>query len=183
MDIDGGAGIDTAVFSSPRLDYTLTKSANGYTISGAGGPDGAVTLSNIERLKFSDISVALDLDGNAGKVAKILGAVFGAASIARKDFVGAGLSIIDGGMSYEDLCALAVKAAGKTTHADIVDLLWGNVVGGSIPTDQKADFVGLLDNGMAIGKLTSIVADTSLNTDNIGLIGLTQTGIEYVPVG
>ena len=180
--VDGAGGIDTAVFTGARNAYVIAGSGSGRSVAdGTSGRDGTDSLTNIERLKFSDGSLALDLDGNAGKVAKILGAVFGAASIARKDFVGIGLSIIDGGMNYEDLCALAVKAAGKSTNADVVELLWSNVVGGSIPADQKANFVGLLDKGMTIGRLTSIAADTTLNTEKIGLIGLAQTGIEYLP--
>jgi hypothetical protein len=30
--------------------------------------------------------------------------------------------------------------------------------------------------------LVALAADTSLNTTNIGLTGLIQTGIEYIPV-
>ena len=38
-------------------------------------------LKNIERLKFIDTSIALDLDSNAGVAAKVMGAVLGKASI------------------------------------------------------------------------------------------------------
>ncbi len=40
------------------------------------GTDGTDTLTNVERLKFSDFSVAPDVSGYAGTTAKILGAVF-----------------------------------------------------------------------------------------------------------
>ncbi len=37
----------------------------------------------------------------------------------------------------------------------------------------------LLDGGMTVGTLTVLAADLDLNTTNIGLVGLVQTGIEY----
>jgi hypothetical protein len=33
---------------------------------------------------------------------------------------------------------------------------------------------------MSIGSLTALAADTSFNTTNIDLVGLSQTGLEYV---
>jgi len=181
--INGAAGVDTAAFLSAKANYLVTKSDGTVTVKAAAGSEGTDTLTNIERLKFSDVSVAYDLGEteNAGRVAKILGAVFGADGINNKQYVGIGLSLIDGGMSYEALCDLAMKAAGKTANADVVELLWTNVVGTPIPADQKTSFVGQLEKGMTIGALTALAADTSLNTSKIGLVGLTQTGIEFVP--
>ena len=54
--LDGGAGIDTAVFSGLRSAYTITSlSGGGVQVS---GPDGIDTLTNIERLAFSDLTVS-----------------------------------------------------------------------------------------------------------------------------
>lgn len=53
--IDGGGGVDTAVFSGLRSQYTLTAlSGNGVRVT---GPEGTDTLTNVERLKFSDQTV------------------------------------------------------------------------------------------------------------------------------
>jgi len=53
--IDGGAGIDTAVFSGLRSSYTLTTlSAHGIR---AVGLDGIDTLYNIEKLAFDDQTI------------------------------------------------------------------------------------------------------------------------------
>jgi hypothetical protein len=40
----------------------------------------------------------------------------------------------------------------------------------------------MLADGMKAGDLVVLAADTALNTTNIGLVGLIQTGIEYTPV-
>ena len=54
---------------------------------------------------------------------------------------------------------------------------------GTQPTaaDKKL-FTARLDNGMSAGALAHFAADSSFNTTNINLVGLTQTGIEYIPV-
>ena len=57
-------------------------------------------LQYVQRLNFTDKSIAYDSTGNAGTVAKVLGAVFGKSSLANKSYVGIGLSLVDKGMSY-----------------------------------------------------------------------------------
>jgi len=53
--IDGGAGIDTAVFSGLRSSYTLTTlSAHSLRVI---GPDGIDRLNNIEKLAFDDQTI------------------------------------------------------------------------------------------------------------------------------
>ena len=46
----------------------------------------------------------------------------------------------------------------------------------------KSPFIKMLADGMKAGDLVVLAADTALNTTNIGLVGLIQTGIEYTPV-
>jgi hypothetical protein len=143
------------------------------------GNDETDSLTGIERLKFTDKSIAIDLDGNAGITAKVIGAVLGSSSVKNPTYVGIGLSYTDIGMSYSDLGALALSAVGATTNDEIVTTLWRNVVGFNPSTTDKAPFIKMLADGMKAGDLVVLAADTSLNTTNIGLIGLIQTGIEY----
>ncbi|HSW03449.1 calcium-binding protein [Aquabacterium sp.] len=177
--LDGGNGIDTAVYALPRSVYTLQRPGD-YSIE---KPDaaGSDTLPDIERLQFSDSHLALDLDGHAGQTAKLLGAVFGVASLANQRFVGIGLSYLDDGMSYQDLAALAVSATGKTSHADIVSLLWTNLFGAAPTAEEAAPVIAWLDGGMTVGALTVLAADLELNTSHIDLVGLAQTGIAFEP--
>ncbi|MCS6627355.1 M10 family metallopeptidase C-terminal domain-containing protein [Roseibacterium beibuensis] len=49
--IDGGAGTDIAVFSGDRSAYTINTVGGVTTVS---GPDGADSLTNVERLQFAD---------------------------------------------------------------------------------------------------------------------------------
>ena len=50
--------IDTAVFTGPRADYTVTVNGGVVTVTDNVGTDGTDTLRNIERLQFADVNVA-----------------------------------------------------------------------------------------------------------------------------
>ncbi len=180
--LDGGTGIDLALFASMRAGSSIRRVALGHSITSA--PDGTDSLVDIERLQFSDGSVALDLAGNAGTVAKILGAVFGPAEVSNEVYAGIGLYYIDGGMTYESLMQLALDArlGVGAGHQTIVDLLYTNVVGIPPGEADRAYFVGLLDSGeFTIPGLGVYAADYFMNQDNIDLIGLADQGFEYVP--
>ena len=76
----------------------------------------------------------------------------------------------------------ALDAAGAKTNDQIVSLLWTNVIGFKPTSADKQPFIVMLENGMSAGALAHLAADTSFNTTNINLVGLAQTGIEYIPV-
>ena len=184
--IEGAAGIDLARHAGVRAHFSLAKGGAGWTVTDTSGLEGTDELTGIERLGFTDISVALDLDGNAGTVAKILGAVFGKTAVANQVYAGIGLYYIDGNMTYESLMQLAIDAhpqlGAGASHRAIVDLLFANVVGRSPTVDEAAPFVDLLVRGdSTVAQLGVMAADTDLNTVNIDLVGLAQQGLAYVP--
>lgn len=162
--IEGGEGIDTAVYRQSR------------------GIDGDV-LTGIERLEFVDRSVALDLDGNAGTVAKILGAVFGPAAVGNQAYAGIGLGLADGGMGELQLMQLALDVARPGAGpAAIVDLLYGNLFGHAPAAAEAQPYVEMLQSGAATAASLGLMASgTSYNLDNIGFAGLVQSGLAYLP--
>ncbi|WP_292992678.1 M10 family metallopeptidase [Nitrosomonas sp.] len=179
--LDGDSGIDTVLVQAPRDNYTLSKTPSGYTVTANANPGNQDTLTHIERLEFSDTKLALDLDGYAGEVAKLLGAVFGAAAAANQDYVGIGLTESDKGLSYEQLGEFAIHAAELTSHDEIVTLLWQNLFGAAPSETQKSPYVKMLDTGeISTGGLAVLAADSSVNAENIHLTGLVQTGVAFV---
>lgn len=179
--LDGGAGIDTVMVESQLNQNTVTQTADGYAITFNSTLHNQDSLINIERLEFSDVKLALDLGGHAGQVAKLLGAVFGPATITNRQYIGVGLTVADEGLSYEKLAEFAVDARNLTSSDEIVTTLWNNLFG-TMPSDsEKAPYVKQLDTGeLSIGALTILAADSGYNTGNINLVGLTQTGIAFV---
>ena len=179
--ISGGDGIDTAIWRGNKKQYQISPIAKGWSVRSLITDEGTDTLEEVERLQFNDVRLALDLNANAGITAKVLGAVFGKDSVTNKNYVGIGLSFLDSGWTYDNLAALALDVAGAKTNDQIVSLLWANVIGSKPSAADKAQFISLLQSGMTAGALAHLAADTSFNTTNINLIGLTQTGIEFTP--
>ena len=180
--IIGGLGIDTAQFSGTFASYSIAASKSLSTVTDKRlNSDGSDSLSSVERLKFSDKSIAIDLDGNAGTSAKIIGAVLGKEAVKIPAFMGIGLSLLDGGMSYSDLGALALAAVGATSNEAIVTTVWRNIYGTNPTANEMSPFVKQLNEGLKPGDYIVSVGDSTLNAKNIGLVGLAQTGIEFIP--
>ncbi len=183
--LHGETSNDTALYEGPQSNYTITSISGGYRVSDTTGHDGTDTLINVERLQFADSRIALDLDpmnGKAALTAKILGAVFGAASVSNIEYVGIGLHYLDEGMSYADLMKFALDArlGSGFSNADEVALLYSNLVGVQPPADDLNYYVETLTSGQFTQTTLAIMAaDLDLNLANINLVGLTQTGLEY----
>jgi hypothetical protein len=95
--------------------------------------------------------------------------------------VGIGLSLLDGGKSFDELCGLAINALNLKAPSDVVNLLYTNVVGVAPTNEQAAPIVELLNKGMSPGELTKIAAMLDLTATRINLTGLSETGLEFVP--
>ena len=180
--LDGGDGVDTAVFNGTRAANTLAKPASGYTIS---GPEGTDTLINIERLQFGDKYIAIDLDPGeaAANTVRVIGAAFDAPMIgAHPEWVGVGLGFFDSGMSMLVVCEQVVQIL-NLTNTDFVTTVYTNVVGSAPSNAVRDSYVGLLQGGggrMMQAELLASAANTPVNETNIGLVGLQQSGVEFV---
>lgn len=184
--LTGNEGIDTAQYSGNAVDYMVKKNTD-HTWSVThinDGKNGLDTLTDIERIKFLDGARALDIDGHAGIVAKTLGAVFGKASISNKSFVGIGLKLLDEGLFNEALMQLAINEAlgpQATNHDAVVELLYTNIVGEVPATQDKAQYIEQLDTGIhTIASIGVWAANTVRNQENIGLVGISQEGLDYL---
>lgn len=182
--VNGSAGIDTQTYSSNASDFTVAKSGSGFLVtSTAGGTVVEDELIAVERVEFADRKLALDLDGNAGVVAKTLGAVFGSDAVSNDNYVGIGLNAMDGGMTEEGLMTLALDARLGANHSyeQVVDLLYSNVTGASPSDAVRANFVSLLESGAHTeASLGVLASETVRNESNIDLVGLQASGLEYL---
>jgi len=178
--IDGGTGIDTVVYNANHAPFSIARTATGFTVADTSGAYGLDSLQNVERLKFSDVSIALDLDGHAGQAAKLLATVFGTASVSIKEYVGIALTLLDSGMSYEQVAAAAISATGKVSNSDIAALLWTNLFGVAPSVGDLAPVVAMMDGGTSAAALTVLVAESSITAQHINLVGLSQTGLIFI---
>ena len=193
--VDGGDGTDMAQFSGPRSAYMITRPFGVLTAVADGvGSDGSDSLSNVERLKFADIGVALDL-GTAqpgGQAALLVGAVLGVGALtAKKPLVGAVIDLIDQGFSFQVLSGavmrldvwgvLANGGAASASNTQIASYLLSTVNGTTPDAATLAAAVMALDTetGDAQGNFLWHLAESAANQTQIDLVGLVETGLEF----
>jgi len=116
--------------------------------------------------------------------------VFGGQFLTTREFVGIGLDYADRGWTAAALVDLAMsiplvgELAGSRSNADVVNLLYRNVVGVTPSTDQAAPFVAMLNTGSHTqSSLALLAALHPGNTGSIELMGLQSSGIEFAAPG
>ncbi|HWJ96208.1 MAG TPA: FG-GAP-like repeat-containing protein, partial [Telluria sp.] len=132
--IDGGAGIDVLVLDGAKAGYAVTARMNGSAevVQSAHAWNHA-DLTGVERLRFADAAVALDIAGNAGKAYRIYQAAFD----RQPDPEGLGfwINAMDHGMSLADIAAGFIgsnefiqRYGDKPAAADLVGRLYQNIL-------------------------------------------------------
>lgn len=181
--LDGGAGIDTVVYGSSSTNYSISGIASDFIVS---GPDGNDTLMNIERFQFEDKNIARDLGAGqaASNAVKIIGAAFGPSAIhEHPDYVGIGLNLFDSGQSLLEVSQLVVGVMGNPTNKIFVETVFQNVVGITPSPAELNFYVGLLESASesnAQAQLLEFAANSEANAISINLVGLQQSGVEFV---
>ncbi|MBP9060339.1 MAG: pre-peptidase C-terminal domain-containing protein [Rhodoferax sp.] len=188
--MNGLAGIDTSIYTGPRANFTVTKSVTGFTVTDTKGSDGTDNLITVERLQFADKKIALDLGSNenGGKALEFIG-LLAPGLIGTPSVVGTILGIFDGGKSMHDICQFALdlglvnSLAGSNSNDALAALAFRNVVGFEADASMISNLVGYMDGRFAKytqADFMTVVAELDLNKAHIGLVGLQQTGIEFV---
>jgi len=187
---DGRDGMDTVRYTGDSDLYSINKSLD-YT-SVVKSPQYAATdqLISIERLQFSDTSVALDFakGQSAYNSATLIGTAFGADYI--DDYFGIGLSIFDIGSTVSDVAHLITQnnlienLFGIDSNEDWVAHVYENVVGAAPDEAALALYTGYLDNGdFTKAELLALAQSVASIDEQVGIVGLQSTGLEYTPVG
>lgn len=180
MTVDGGAGIDTAVYSGSRASYTISHNAdNSYTVSGGGVSD---TLVNVERVQFSDAKVAIDVNGDGGQAYRLYQAAFDRAP----DTAGLGfwINALDHGAALNDVAQGFVASAefsskyGSLDDLGFVNQLYQNVL------HRAGEQAGVTywDGHLAAHDLTraQVLAFFSESPENqANLVATIQNGMTY----
>ena len=183
--ITGEVGVDTVTFNGEFASYSVDTSNKIWTVT----EDFTLhtySVESIERIAFSNKIIAYDIDGNAGNTLKLLGLLLGKDQATNKTYVGAGLKLLDDGMTYEQLmgAALDVVLGTNASSLSVVELIWNNLIGPPTPADNISQYSALIDNGAYTSAgLAIAAANHDLNATNIDLVGLAQTGVEYILYG
>ena len=193
--INGGAGIDTSVYKGNRSNFSLVKTATGFNVTDTRGFEGSDTLQNVERLKFADIGVALDtaVNESAGEAQLLLGAVLGKDLLAtKKPLLGTAIDLFDQGYTFQQLSgaimrldiwgALANGGQVGATNTQIANYLLTTVnkaAPGAAMLDSAVTALNT-ETGSAQGNFLWFLAASAANQEQVGLVGLAATGLEFV---
>jgi Putative Ig domain/Domain of unknown function (DUF4214)/Peptidase M10 serralysin C terminal len=148
----GTSALDNAVYSGNRADYTIRATGNnGFTISQAGG--GTDTLQNVDRVRFADASVALDISGNGGMVYGLYQAALGRSP----DPAGLGfwMNALDGGFPMLSVVRSFIDSPeffntySKLDTSGFVELLYLNVLKRPSDPGGAAFFKSAIDAGLS----------------------------------
>ncbi|MFZ6760213.1 DUF4214 domain-containing protein [Undibacterium sp. Ji50W] len=185
--INGGAGLDTAVYVGKRADFTITASGSNFTVQDKTGAEGTDTVIQVERLQFADMSVALDISGNAGIAYRIYQAAFN----RTPDLAGLGYWIgqMDKGQTLADVARSFVASAefhalygNNPTDQQVINAYYQNVLHRT-PDQAGVDYwLGQLASGK--DTQATALAGFSEGTENQAqVIAKIQNGIDFIPFG
>ncbi len=193
--LDGGGGTDTITYAMSRSNLVMAKASAGFTVTDKTGAIGTDTLLNVERLKFSDGAIALDVGAtqSAGQTALLLGAVLPGRLVfdaSKQALLGATIDLFDQGYSLQTLSGAVMRLpiwdilTGKATpsNTDIATYLLTNVHGVAPDVATLASAVAALStetNFATQGNFLWHLAESTANQTHIGLVGLASTGLPY----
>ena len=184
--INGGAGLDIALYAGKRADFNVTASGANFTVQDKTGAEGTDTVNQVERLQFSDMSVALDINSTAGVAYRIYQAAFN----RTPDLAGLGYWIgqMDKGSTLNQVAAsFVISAEFKQLYgANISDnafltALYTNVLHRT-PDQAGFDYWnGEISRGVT---RADILASFSESTENqVQVVAKIQNGIDFIPFG
>lgn len=185
--IDGGEGVDIAMFTGSFNQYVIGATSDGLIEVGdtVANRDGTDSLASIERLQFTNTNIALDIADAAGQAYRIYEAVLGRAP----DLVGLGYWIndMDNGISLTTIAQgfiaspeFQVKYGANPSYETYVDLLYNNILDREPDTDGMNYWVLNMQKG--IDTPAAVLASFSEGFENTANVAPDiANGIHYTP--
>jgi len=177
--IDGGAGQDAVEYQgSTSSEISLRKDGDAVVVGLSGKSD---RLLNVERLRFEDQWVALDMNGNAGNAAKMIVAAFGSELLDA--YLGTGIGLADDGLSMSDLANLVVNTGlmPYSTSGQFVDLVFNNLLERDANALEKNLYSGYLDDGLYTeADLLVMAANTQMSNAYMLEFAIDNVGLPYL---
>lgn len=177
--IDGGAGLDTLVFTGAHTGYEIRRVDGGYSITSNGSSN---VVSNLERLVFSDGGMALDTNGAAGQLYRLYEAAF----VRTPDAGGLGfwLGVQTQGASLQSIthdfinsAEFAARYGANQSDADFVTTLYRNVLHRAPDEGGLAFHIDTLHRGLS---REDVLLTFSESPENVALVAQTMpAGLFY----
>jgi len=192
--IDGGTDVDIAIYSGTVSQYQITTGNQTTVVDKTTGRDGTDTLTNIERLQFTDKNIALDLvpTQSAGQTSLLIGAVLPgklAFDASKQALLGSVIGLFDQGFTLAQLSGAILRLpiwdvlTGKAapTNADIAGYLVNNVYEGKQTTAITNAAIAAMnaETSTTQGAYLASLAASAANQTHVDLVGVQATGLVY----
>lgn len=181
--VTGTAAIDTTTFSKTAADYKISISDTGTTVTQL--DNGAQTLlTSVERLQFSDKSVAIDISGHGGDVYRLYQAAFD--RTPDKSGLGFWMSAMDSGKTITEVANGFVNSAefhnlfgANPTNSEMVTAMYHNVLHREPDAGGMNFWLGAMDHGY---KAADVLAAFSSSAENVSnMVKVIGQGFDYTP--
>lgn len=177
--VQGSTGVDAINYGVKLADAHLQWVSDGVW-EGTNVTNGDMAqLHSIERVHFSDASVALD----GANLAALIAVTLGEASLQDRAITSEGLALMDSGWSNQAIGAAALQlamGAGTHTAEDTVQWLWTKAYGSAGTAEQLQPYVQQLQSGATtVGDLAWEAAQYAQANPQVGLAGVQQQGLVY----
>jgi hypothetical protein len=185
--VNAGSGVDTVEFLGVNQGSAqITQQGSTVTVwsdwSSTG--DGVTTLNGVDRIEFSDGSIALDTGAtqNAGEVFRLYEAAFDRA--ADQSGMGYWLNAIDNGTSLLSIANAFVASSefsslygANPSNSAYVNALYQNVLGRAPDASGDAFWVNALNSGVSKAQ---VLVDFAQSAEEVAHIApVIATGIHY----
>ncbi len=180
--LDGAAGIDTVRYNCNRSNFTVTKTAAGWAVSSQA--EGLDTLSNIERLRFNDETLALDVSGNAGQAYRLYQAAFN--RTPDNDGLKYWIGQLDAGMALQEVAARFISSdefrrlyGTSPSNADFLTRLYNNVLHRAPDATGYAWWLEQLNTGVHT-RTTALMGFSESPENQAGVLNAIINGIDLL---
>ncbi|KAF0280924.1 hypothetical protein BA897_09825 [Spiribacter roseus] len=183
--LDGGTGIDTAVYAGSADDYEIEPGSTEFQVSPVnGGAAWRDTLIDVERLEFSDVTLAHHMNDHPAMATRLYQAAFD--RLPDSSGLGYWVNRLDDGTDLERAAAEFIgspefsdRYGASPTNDEYIDALYANVLDRLPDADGKAYWLNRLETDLDRDDVLSRFSESAENQDNTAAV--IAAGIEYRP--
>jgi hypothetical protein len=182
--VEGGAGTDVLAYAGARAGFSIAQYGARFTVTelASGVTD---IVDSVERLRFSDATVALDIAGTAGQAYRLYQAAFDRTPGSTE--LGYWIGVMDQGVSLREVSAgFTGSAEFKTAYgadpanALVVEKLYQNILNRAGEPAGVAYWLDILNTGKET--VAGVLASFSESAENQAAVAeLIGNGFAYTP--
>jgi hypothetical protein len=185
--VTGSSAVDTVSYQGLRSNYTVTATPTGYTVAEKTAGGRVDLLVGVERIKFADTGIGLDIDGIGGQAYRVYQAAFDRTPDAGG--LGFWMSAMDKGTTLEQVAAGFMQSAefvklygANPSNKELVSKIYTNVLHRAVEQAGLDYWSAALDNKLVTpAQVLSLISESAENQEAV--LKIIADGFPYTPYG